>query len=70
MIETQKVRRHDKFRKERSQQMQVPNGAGPDVRRIKRPLLPIRTRCNVLSIYHKYIGEMTWLVCLVSYVTI
>ena len=28
--------------------MQVPNGAGPGVRRSKRPLLASRTRCNVL----------------------
>ena len=50
MFETQKVRRHDKFRKEWSQheQMQVPNGTGPGVRRSKRPLLASRTRCNVL----------------------
>ena len=35
MFETQKVGRHDKFRKEWSQleQMQVPNGTGPGVRR-------------------------------------
>ena len=51
MFETQKVRGHDKFRKEWSQklkQMQVQNGTGPDVRRSKRPLLASRTRCNVL----------------------
>ena len=30
------------------EQMQVPNGAGPGVRRSKRPLLASRTRCNVL----------------------
>ena len=51
MFETHKVRRHDKFRKEWSQhkeQMQVPNGTGPGVRRSKRPLLASRTRCNVL----------------------
>ena len=30
------------------EQMQVPNGTGPGVRRSKRPLLAIRTRCNVL----------------------
>ena len=40
---TQKVRRHDKFRKEWSQQMQVPNGTGPGVRRSKRHLLASRT---------------------------
>ena len=28
--------------------MQVPNGTGRGVRRSKRPLLAIRTRCNVL----------------------
>ena len=28
--------------------MQVPNGAGPGVRRSERPLLASRTRCNVL----------------------
>ena len=50
MFETQKVRRHDKFRKVVStlEQMQVPNGTGPGVRRSKRPLLGSRTRCNVL----------------------
>ena len=47
MFETQKVRRHDKFRKA-LEQMQVPNGTGPGVRRSKRPLLASRTRCNVL----------------------
>ena len=30
------------------EQMQVPNGTGPGVRRSKRPLLASRTRCNVL----------------------
>ena len=30
------------------EQMQVPNGTGPSVRRSKRPLLASRTRCNVL----------------------
>ena len=30
------------------EQMQVPNGTGPVVRRSKRPLLASRTRCNVL----------------------
>ena len=30
------------------EQMQVPNGAGPGVRRSKRPLLASHTRCNVL----------------------
>ena len=30
------------------EQMQVPNGTGPDVRKSKRPLLASRTRCNVL----------------------
>ena len=30
------------------EQMQVPNGTGPGVRRIKRSLLASRTRCNVL----------------------
>ena len=29
------------------EQMQVPNGTGPGVRRSKRPLLASRTRCNV-----------------------
>ena len=52
MLETQKVRRHDKIRKERMvstlEQMEVPNGTGPDVRRSERPLLASRTRCNVL----------------------
>ena len=32
------------------EQMQVPNGTGPGVRRSKRPLLVSRTRCNVLWI--------------------
>ena len=51
MFETQKVRRYDKFSKEWSQtleQMQVPNGTGPGVRRSKRPLLASRTRCHVV----------------------
>ena len=30
------------------EQMQVPNGTGPGVRRSKRPLLASRTRCNGL----------------------
>ena len=30
------------------EQMQVPNGAGPGVRRSKLPLLASRTGCNVL----------------------
>ena len=30
------------------EQMQVPNGTRPGVRRSKRPLLARRTRCNVL----------------------
>ena len=30
------------------EQMQVPNGTGPGVRRSERPLLVSRTRCNVL----------------------
>ena len=30
------------------EQMQVPNGTGPGVRRSKCPLLASRTRCNVL----------------------
>ena len=30
------------------EQMQVPNGTGPGVRRSKRPLLASRTRCNIL----------------------
>ena len=30
------------------EQMQVPNGTGPDIRWSKRPLLASRTRCNVL----------------------
>ena len=30
------------------EQMQVPNGTGPGVRRGKRPLLASRTCCNVL----------------------
>ena len=30
------------------EQMQVPNGTGPGVRRSKRPLLASRTCCNVL----------------------
>ena len=30
------------------EQMQVPNGKGPGVRRSKRPLLASRTCCNVL----------------------
>ena len=30
------------------EQMQVPNGTGPGVRRSKRPLLASRTRCNFL----------------------
>ena len=30
------------------EQMQVPNGTGPGVRRSKRPLLASRTHCNVL----------------------
>ena len=30
------------------EQMQVPNGTGPGVRRSKRPLLACHTRCNVL----------------------
>ena len=30
------------------EQMQVPSGTGPGVRRSKRPLLASRTRCNVL----------------------
>ena len=30
------------------EQMQVPNGTGPGVRRSKRPLLASRIRCNVL----------------------
>ena len=30
------------------EQMQVPNGTGPGVRRSKRPLLASRTRCYVL----------------------
>ena len=30
------------------EQMQVPNGTGPGVRRSKRPLLASRPRCNVL----------------------
>ena len=42
MFETQKVRRHDKFREEWFQQMQVPNETGPGVRRSKRPLLASR----------------------------
>ena len=29
------------------EQIQVPNGTGPSVRRSKRPLLASRTRCNV-----------------------
>ena len=41
----------DKFSKRmvsKLEQMQVPNGTGPGVRRSKRPLLASRTRCNVL----------------------
>ena len=34
------------------EQMQVPNGTGPGVRRSKRPLLANRTRCNVFSPPH------------------
>ena len=30
------------------EQMQVPNGTGPGVRRSKRPLLASRTRCTVV----------------------
>ena len=30
------------------EQMQVPKGTGPGVRRSKRPLLASRTRCNFL----------------------
>ena len=30
------------------EQMQVPNGTGPGVRRSKRPLLASHTRCNFL----------------------
>ena len=30
------------------EQMQVPNGTGPGVRRSKRPLLASRIRCNIL----------------------
>ena len=30
------------------EQMQVPNGTGPGVRRSKRPLLASCTRCNIL----------------------
>ena len=30
------------------EQMQIPNGTGPGVRRSKSPLLASRTRCNVL----------------------
>ena len=30
------------------EQMQVPDGTGPGVRRSKRPLLASRTRCNLL----------------------
>ena len=30
------------------EQMQVPKGTGPGVRRSKRPLFASRTRCNVL----------------------
>ena len=32
------------------EQMQVPNGTGPGVRRSKRPLLASHTRCNVADI--------------------
>ena len=51
MFETQKVGRHDKFREETVstlEQMQVPKGTGPGVRRSKRPLFASRTRYNVL----------------------
>ena len=33
------------------EQMQVPNGTGPGVRRSKRPLLARRTCCNVLPVW-------------------
>ena len=36
------------------EQMQVPNGTGPGVRRSKSPLLASRTRCNVLWKPPKY----------------
>ena len=52
MFETQKVRKHDKFRKE--EQMQVQNGTGPGIRRSKRPLLASHTRCNVLWKHPKF----------------
>ena len=58
------------------EQMQVPNGTGPGVRRSKRPLLASRTRCNVLwkppkfgnkvkigikvHVIHSQIGEMSY----------
>ena len=48
MFETQKARRHNKFRNEWSQhleQMQVPHGTGPGVRS-KRHLLASRTFCK------------------------
>ena len=38
------------------EQMQVPNGTGPGVRRSKRPLMPSRIRCNVLWKPPKFFG--------------
>ena len=49
MFKTQKVRRQVQERMVSTlEQMQVPNGTGPGVRRSNRPLLASRTRCNVL----------------------
>ena len=47
MFETQKVRRHDKFRGKNGLNVRT-IGTGPGVRRSKSPLLASRTRCNVL----------------------
>ena len=50
MFEIQ-VRKHERFSRKKVsilEQMQVLNGRGPGVQRIKRPLLASGTRCNVL----------------------
>ena len=59
MFETQKVRRHDKFRKEWSQHYnKCKSQMGQDqdgVRRRKRPLLASHTRCKIWAIRSKLV---------------
>ena len=40
------------------EQMQVPNGTGPGVRRSKRPLLASHIRCNVLLKTPKFCNKV------------